>query len=106
VSEVAARARLLACAGLIGGPALWALATQLGLILPYAECGSRLRPLLVAAIVTTLLAFGSAWVSWRAPWPGRTGRFMAGTCALLAISLAASMLLMALASAMLTGCER
>jgi hypothetical protein len=104
--DVSARPRLTACAGLIAGPALWAVSTQLGLILPYAECGSRFRPLLISAVVTTLLVIGSGFVSWRAPWPGRTGRFTAQTCALLAGLLAYAMLLQVLASAMLTGCER
>ncbi|MBV8916373.1 MAG: hypothetical protein JOZ05_25465 [Acetobacteraceae bacterium] len=97
---------VVACAGLIAAPALWALLTQLGLILPHAECSSRLRPLLISALITTLLVFASAWVSWRAPWPGRTGLFTARMSALLAISLSAAMLLQSLASAMLTGCER
>jgi len=96
----------IACAGLIAAPALWALSTQLGLILPYAECGSHFRPLLICAALTLLLVLAAARLSWRAPWPGRTGRFTARMCALLALALGFAVLLQAVASALLTGCER
>ena len=97
---------LLACAGLVAGPAAWAIATQLGLILPYAECHASFRPLLLTGLLLTGLAVYGGWLSWRAPWPGRTGQFTGRLCALLAAALAFATLLQALASAMLTGCER
>ena len=66
----------------------------------------RFRPLLISGLATYALVFWAAWVSWKAPWPGRTGRFTAQMSALLALALSFSMLLQSLASAMLTGCER
>ena len=97
---------LIASAGLILAPAAWAVGTQLGLILPYAECAASFRPLLISGIMLTAVAVGGGWVSWRAPWEGRTGQFAARVFALLAAALSFSLLLQALASAMLTGCER
>jgi hypothetical protein len=98
--------RIGACTGMIIGPLLWTVNTQLGLILPYAECGSRMRPALIGSIVVLLLALAAAVVSWRSPWPGHTGRFWSGVCALLAVVFAFAMLLQAGAAFMLTGCER
>ena len=51
-------------------------------------------------------ALGAAAVSWRGTWPGPTGRFWSGVCALFAIVLAFALLLQAAAAFMLTGCER
>lgn len=98
--------RLLACAGLIGAPAAWAVASELGLILPYAECGSHLRPLLIASILLTAAAATSGVMSWRAAWHGRTGHFVRLVFALLAASLAFALVLDVLAGLVLTGCER
>jgi hypothetical protein len=98
--------RIGACTGMIIAPLLWTVNTQLGLILPYTECGSRFRPLLISSIIVILLAVGAAVVSWRSPWPGHTGRFWSGVCALLGLLFAFAMLLQAAAAFMLTGCER
>lgn len=97
---------LIASAGLIVAPAAWAVGTQLGLILPYAECATSFRPLLISGLLLTVVALWAGWVSWGAPWEGRTGQFAARVFALLAAALAFSILLQALASAILTGCER
>jgi uncharacterized membrane protein len=98
--------RIGACTGMIIAPLLWTVNTQLGLILPYTECGSRFRPVLISSIIVILLAVGAAVVSWRSPWPGHTGRFWSGVCALLGLLFAFAMLLQAAAAFMLTGCER
>jgi hypothetical protein len=87
-------------------PLLWAVNMQLGLILPYAECGSRIRPALIGSVIAVLFALGAAAVSWRSAWPGPTGRFWSGVCALLGIVMAFALLLQAAAAFMLTGCER
>jgi hypothetical protein len=92
--------------GMIIAPLLWAVNTQLGQILPHSECGSRYRPTLVASMVAVLLAIGAAAVSWRSAWPGPTGRFWSGVCALLGVVFAFALLLQAGAAFMLTGCER
>jgi hypothetical protein len=97
---------VLACAGLIGGPLAWAVATELGLSLPYAECRTSFRPVLIASILLLGGAAYSGFVSWRSPWQGRTGRFTGHVFAMLAACLGFAMLLQALASVILTGCER
>jgi hypothetical protein len=98
--------RVGACSGMIIAPLLWSVNTQLGLILPYLECGSHLRPALIGSILAVLLALGAAAVSWRSAWPGHTGRFWSGVCALLGALLAFALLLQVAAAVMLTGCER
>jgi hypothetical protein len=97
--------RVGACSGLVIAPLLWAVNMQLGLILPYAECGSRIRPALIGSVIAVLLALGAAAGSWRSAWPGPTGRFWSGVCALLGVVMAFALLLQA-AAFMLTGCER
>jgi hypothetical protein len=98
--------RVGACTGMIIAPLLWAVNIQLGLILPYAECGSRYRPALISSVIAVLLALGAAAISWRSAWPGPTGRFWGDVCSLLAVVLAFALLLQAGAAFMLTGCER
>jgi hypothetical protein len=98
--------RIGACTGMIITPLLWTVNTQLGLILPYAECGSRFRPAFISSIIFLLLALGAAVVSWRSAWPGHTGGFWSGVCALLGVVFAFALLLQAGAAFMLTGCER
>lgn len=98
--------RLVACSGLILAPAIWGVCTQLGLILPYAECGSAIRPLLIVTMLLTAATVASGWMSWRASWTGRTGRFMSVSYALLALTFAYALVLQVLASATLSGCER
>ena len=61
-----ARAHLaLAWAGLVTGPAVWAVNMQLGQILPYPECGASFRssPLISGAAV--LLSLWGAALSYR-----------------------------------------
>jgi hypothetical protein len=91
---------------MIVAPLLWTVNTQLGLILPYAECGSRYRPALIGSVIAVVFALGAAAISWRGAWPGHTGRFWSGVCALFGIVLAFALLLQAAAAFMLTGCER
>ena len=95
-----------ASTGMIVAPLLWVLNIQLGLILPYSECGSRYHPAVITSIIGVLLVVGGAGVSWRGAWPGPTGRFWSGVCALLGVILAFALLLQAGAALMLTGCER
>jgi hypothetical protein len=98
--------RVGACSGMIIASLLWTVNTQLGLILPYAECGSRARPALIGSVIAVVLALGAAGVSWRSAWPGHTGRFWSDVCALFGIVLAFALLLQSAAAFMLTGCER
>jgi hypothetical protein len=98
--------RLGTCTGMIVGPLLWVANTQLGQILPYAECGSHYRPALIISVIAVVFALCASAVSWRLPWPGPTGRFWSGVCALLGVVFAFALLLQAGAALMLTGCER
>jgi len=98
--------RLPACAGLIAGPAAWAVNTQLGPILPYAECASRVSPAVLASVIAVLLALAGAWISWRHPWPTAAGRFTARLGALMGVTFAFALTLQGAAGLMLTGCER
>lgn len=98
--------RVGACSGMIIASLLWTVNTQLGLILPYAECGSHARPALIGSVIAVVLALGAAGVSWRSAWPDHTGRFWSGACALFGIVLAFALLLQSAAAFMLTGCER
>ncbi|MFC7554848.1 hypothetical protein EBE87_14945 [Pseudoroseomonas wenyumeiae] len=102
--------RLLALlAGLAVGPGIWALSTQLGQILPYAECGASIRPSTIFAGLGALLSLGSAWLSWR----GAAGlrkeeamRFTGQMAALMGLLFAFALLLQAAATLVLSGCER
>ena len=98
--------RLTACAGLIVAPLAWAVASELGLILPDAECATHVRPLLIATVLLTVLAGASGLVSWRAAWPGHTGRFASRLFALLAASMSYALILDIVFGVALTGCER
>jgi hypothetical protein len=91
---------------MIGPPLLWAIDSQLGLVLPHSECGSRYRPALIVSVIAVLLALGAAFVARRSGWPSPAGRFWSGVCALLGLVLAFALLLQAGAALMLTGCER
>jgi hypothetical protein len=98
--------RLATCAGLISGPLLLAMNTQLGEILPYAECGSSFHPMVLISILAASLSLVSGYISWRSPWPGHAGRFWSGVCALLGVVFAFALLLQTGAGLVLTGCER
>src|SRR4051812_33716003 len=74
--------------GLIAGLTLWGTNLQVGLIIPYTECGAPWRPAFLVSLVATGLVLLSGWLSCRKPWAGHTGRFWSRTCALLAMILA------------------
>ncbi len=95
-----------ACAGLIGGPALWALNMQVGQILPYPDCAAHLRLSAALAAVCALLALGAAGISWRARSLAHTQDFVARLGALAGLVFAFALLLQAIAGIVLTGCER
>ena len=111
------RAGLVPCAGLIAGPLAWAVNVQLGLILPYSECGVWLKPELLISLLATLCSLAAAIVSWRAR-DGNLGaprhasgfplsyRFVAVLSALSGFLFAYALALQAAAALVLTGCER
>ena len=58
------RSNLLPSAGLVVPPMLWAVNTELGQILPYAECGSFKYTALIS-FVAAMLSLVTGWLSWR-----------------------------------------
>jgi hypothetical protein len=101
---------LLACSGLVIAPLLWALNTQLGEVLPYADCAQGVQFSVIASVPCILVACVSGWVSWHAPSRQSIGestlRFVAKLSGPLAGVFAFALLLQAIAGVVLTGCER
>lgn len=101
------RSALLAMAGLIAAPLAWAVNMQLGQVLPYADCGARLRWNLVCSVLLLIIAGVAGSVSWRAgSEQGHTMRFVAHVSGLVAWVLVLALLMQGLAGLILTGCER
>jgi hypothetical protein len=104
----------LALTGLLVGPLCWAIVTQAGQILPYAECRTHWPWSLLLALAGTVLSAGSAWLAWRRLAVHRGGAcrrdtafaLVASLGAMLGLLLALAMLLQALGPMVLTGCER
>lgn len=95
---------------LAAAPAAWAVAVQLGQILPYVDCARGWRSAAVAAAVAVALATTTAALSWR--WarngkaPTRTLAFVAAFAALVALGIAFAAGLQVAAGLVLSGCER
>ena len=87
-------------AGLVVGPALWALNTQLGLMLSYVECGGRLPASLLLSALLAAASLAAGIVS------GRQGGFLASVSGLMGALFAFTLLLQAASGALLSGCER
>jgi hypothetical protein len=105
VITLAALRGLLPMAGLVAGPAAWALNTQLGQILPYAECGGWFRPSLVFSVAAMMLSLAGAYLSWRTRGEGTVG-FGGRLGALLGLLFAFALLLQGLSTLILSGCDR
>jgi hypothetical protein len=106
---------LLRYAGLTIGPLAWAINSQLGQILPYPECSSRLPLLAGTSTALALLSLAAGYLSWRcdrgepdAPptHVANTSSFIANLSALAGALFAFPLLLQAMSSVVLTGCER
>ncbi|MBR0645406.1 hypothetical protein [Plastoroseomonas hellenica] len=104
----------LALAGLLAGPMCWAIVTQAGQILPYAECRTQWPWSLPLALAGAALSAASAWLAWRGLALQRGGErrrdsafaLIASLGAMLGLLFALAMLLQALGPMVLTGCER
>jgi len=88
------------------GTASWAVAMQLGLLVPYPQCRSHLPIAAIVAFVLLVIALVAGIVSWRSPWPTSAGVFTARLCSLISLVFAYALLLQTMAGLMLTGCER
>jgi hypothetical protein len=101
--------RSLALLGLIAGPALWALTTQAGQILPYRDCAQHLHFSAILGLACAILALGSGYISSRSERMRigpRTLGFVAALSVLAALIFAFAILLQAAAALILSGCER
>lgn len=87
-------------------PLLWAATTQVGQILPYADCSHGHRWTAVIALAAGALALLAGGVCWSNRSLSRPGRFACAVAGLLALLLAFAILLQATAGFMLSGCER
>ena len=112
------RSRILPCAGLIGPPALWAVNTQLGQVLPYVECSAYLKWAAMSSFPAAALSLAAGFVSWRVtrrngsdaelgitPYPVSFG-FVGALSALNGGVFAFALVLQGLSSLVLSGCER
>lgn len=100
--------RALLLAGLSLGGLMWAANTQLGEILPYPECRTRIGWLALASLVVGLTSIGAAFLSWRSrrPGDGAVDVFLSGIGAMAGLLFAFAIALQGAASLVLTGCER
>jgi uncharacterized membrane protein YqjE len=105
--------RLSLIAGLSISSAAWALNMQLGQILPYLDCRYQAPFSAAASFVAMLLACVAAIVSWRATVRARstqpltaTSGFVGAMSALSALIFAFALSMQAIASLVLSGCER
>lgn len=103
----------LALAAWIIGPALWALSTQAGQVLPYLDCGTHSRWSLSLPVLGAALSLASAALAWRACAGGRATlrrgdtafTLVASLGAMLGLLLALAMFLQAIGPMVLSGCE-
>lgn len=103
----------LALAGWLVGPVCWAIATQAGQVLPYADCPAHGSWSLAAPLAGAALSAASAWLAWRALSSRHDGMrrgdtafmLIAALGTMLGLLLAVAMLLQAIGPMVLTGCE-
>lgn len=112
------RAKVLPCAGLIVPPLLWAVNTQAGQILPYAECTASVKYAALLSFALALVALVSGHASWRTTQRNRSDAalrvsacpasfsFVGLLSGLSAAIFAFALVLQGLSSLILTGCER
>ena len=103
-------------AGLVSGPAAWAMSTQMNYILADMQCGMRVYPVPWVALGLALAALLGGFLSWQAwrtvpessnpPRRAETERFVAGLGASMALLFAAVIVLQGLAGVLFSGCER
>jgi hypothetical protein len=102
--------RLLPWAGFLLGPGAWLANTQLGQILPHAECGGGFRATILLSFLGTGLSVLGAWISWRHSGlrarPAGCLAFVGSVGVLLGLVVAFALLLQGMAALVLSGCER
>lgn len=105
--------RLAAWSGLCVTALVWALNVQLSQLLPYSDCTRRIHFLTIASLAGTIVACLAGLVSWlvirtdgASFGSSRVFRFVGTLSALSAAVFAFALVLQAIASLVLTGCER
>jgi hypothetical protein len=110
MNRAALQRRFAPYAGMAVGTFAWLLNTQLGQILPYLQCETRLPLLAGVSLTLALLSLGAAGFSWRggaAPIAKRSGaRFTTELSGLVGALFAFAVILQGASSLVLTGCER
>lgn len=99
----------MAWAGLVIGPAAWAVNMQLGLILPHTECGDGFRYSTLTTLLGAGLATLGAGLSYRASsFRGGSGPhgFLGSAGTLAGLIFAFALLIQTASTLVLTGCER
>lgn len=115
MSEERLRAGILPWSGLLIGPGFWAIATEAGQILPYLDCGAKLKSSTLLTACAILVSLGGGALSW---WAGRSGAnadtspypeaniFICRLSALGGVMFAFALGLQMLATLVLSACER
>jgi hypothetical protein len=93
-------------AGLIVGPIGWAGNTQLGEILPYAQCEYGLPISGMVSLVFVVLAVVAGLVSWTSAPTRVVERFVSALSGLSGLTFAYALALQAASGFVLSGCER
>jgi hypothetical protein len=104
-------AKLMAWAGLVIGGIAWAANTQIGEILPPADCSSDVRRSAIISFVAAAIVLASGGISWRLdsrPSVGddRSLPFASRLSAMAALVFTFALLMQGAASLVLSGCER
>jgi hypothetical protein len=105
--------RLTVWSGLWISALLWAANMQLGQILPYVDCAQRIRYSAYVSAAMAVLALAAGYASWRSAHSSPRGfgspstiRFAGSLSALSALVFVFALIMQAMASVVLTGCER
>jgi hypothetical protein len=102
--------RIVALAGLIGGPAIWAIAMQLGQILPYVDCSRHVPFLLVMTAAGTVGAVLAGAASWAVSRGGQAFdpqiHFLAVLSSLACGVFVYALALQTMVSLVVSGCAR
>jgi hypothetical protein len=104
-------------AGFVLGPLAWTVNTELGQVLPHAECGTLIPTSALISVVAMALALLGAHLSWRVSRTrvsadphyieGRTSmRFLDQLGALVGLTFAFALALQSAAAFIVSPCER
>jgi hypothetical protein len=98
------------CAGLLVGPGIWAINTQLGQILPYVDCRAHIHWSALTSFGAATLALLAGFVSWhnghKRTANDSTSQFLSSVSGLAALIFAFALAMQGTASLVLSGCEK